>query len=280
MKKCLVISNTYKDAARILAKEVEKFLVSKNFSVTLVEFCGESRTLSLDQIEFVITLGGDGTVLYAARQCSKLDIPIFPINLGEFGFIAGIQPDCWKDRLTQFINKKEVLAKRGLVSGTVFRNGIELISYNALNDVVFSSKNPACIVSLCVKADNISFGTFKADGVIVCTPTGSTAYSAAAGGPILDPRLDALILNPVSAFSLSNRPLVLPPQEVLSIKVLPSRNAKVVVTWDGQCQYDLLEGDVVIVKKSVYSIRLAGCGTDTFYNALRSKLHWSGGPHA
>jgi len=280
MEKCLVIVNTYKKSAHILAQEVEDFLSIKKISVVCIDFCGEITALPLEQISFVITLGGDGTVLYAARECSKLDIPIFPINLGEFGFIAGIQPDCWKTLLSQFLEKKEILATRSLVIGTVFRNGKELISRNALNDVVFSSKNPACIVSLCVKAANVSFGTFKADGVIVCTPTGSTAYSAAAGGPIVDPRLDALILNPVSAFSLSNRPLVLPPEEVLSIEVLASRNAQVVISWDGQCHYDLVVGDVITVKKSEFSVRLAGCGSDTFYKALRSKLHWSGGPHA
>ncbi|HZK20372.1 MAG TPA: NAD(+)/NADH kinase [Treponemataceae bacterium] len=280
MKKCLIVSNTDKKKSLSLATEIQLFLKDCNIRVSVVEFCGINKPLCLDKIDFIITLGGDGTVLYAARKCSKYDIPVFPVNLGEFGFIAGIQPDCWEKRLRNFLEGKEILTRRALLNGSISRADQTLISYEAMNDIVISSRDVARIVSLNVKAGAICFGQFKADGIIVCTPTGSTAYSAAAGGPIVDPRLDALILNPLSAFSLSNRPLVLPPEEILSIIVLPSRSTEVVVSWDGQEHYNVEAGDIITIKKSSQSIRLAGCGIDTFYTALRSKLHWSGGPHA
>ncbi|OJF75715.1 MAG: NAD(+) kinase [Treponema sp. CETP13] len=280
MKRCLIVSNTSKKIAYSLSKEIEEFLIPYEISVVFSQFNGENRPLNLEHVNFIVTLGGDGTVLYAARECAAANIPIFPINLGEFGFIAGIQPEDWKYELEKFLDGKETITKRSLVNGAVCRNGKELINCNAMNDVVISSKAVARIVSLNVKAGAVNFGEFKADGIIVSSPTGSTAYSAAAGGPIVDPRLDSLVLNPVSPFSLSNRPLVLPPEEVLTIRVLPSRNAEIVVSWDGQLHYDVEVGDLIIIKKSALFVRLAGCETDKFYKALCSKLHWSGGPHA
>lgn len=280
MNKCLIITNTSKKEAQKLASEIEVFLSKYTISVIISLFNGENKQLPIDGVDFIITLGGDGTVLYAARTCASCHIPIFPINLGQFGFIAGIQPNCWEKDLEKFLNNEEPIAIRSLVNGSVIRNGKEIITSNAMNDVVISSKDVARIVTLDVTAGDVSYGEFKADGIIVCTSTGSTAYSAAAGGPIVDPRLDALILNPISAFSLSNRPLVLPPEEVLSILVLPSRSAEVVISWDGQEHFDVKTGDIITIKKSNLSVQLAGCDTNKFYKALRSKLHWSGGPHA
>ena len=127
-----------------------------------------------------------------------------------------------------------------------------------------------------ISFNGISFGVFRADGVIVSTPTGSTAYSAASGGPILDPDVSAFVLTPISPFSLSNRPLVLPSSGQMKIKILPARAKDIIVSIDGQEMVSLQENDEIIISESPNKVKMAGCSPDNFYKALRSKLGWSG----
>ena len=280
MDKCLIIANTYKRESQQLADDIRKFLLERDIESVILPYSGNSLVKDIEKYSLAISLGGDGTVLFAARLCAPHKIPVFAINLGEFGFIAGIQPHEWKNRLNNFLNNTEHIDYRNLVSATVLRNNKKIFTSSALNDVVISAKGSARLVSLNIQASGIPFGKFKADGIIIATPTGSTAYSAAAGGPIVDPSLDALILNPVSPFSLSNRPLVLPSTMSIEITLLPSRSEEVILSCDGQVLVDLAEGDVVKIGKSEDSVMLVGCNSRLFYSALRSKLNWSGGPHA
>ena len=131
-----------------------------------------------------------------------------------------------------------------------------------------------------VSYNDVPLGTFKADGIIISTATGSTAYSASAGGPIIDPELDALVLTPINSFSLSSRPLVLSPRGEVGITILPSRENDVIITIDGQKPFDLHEGDCIKIRRLQEKVKLVGCTTKKFYGALCSKLNWSGGPHA
>ena len=148
--------------------------------------------------------------MFAARHCACKKIPIFPVNLGSFGFIAGIQPEAWEKALFDYMEGKKHSDSRMLLNARVVRNGQTLFSSDALNDAVISGSGLGKIVKLEVLFNGITFGTYKADGVIISTPTGSTAYSAASGGPILAPDLSAFVLTPICSFSLSNRPIVLP----------------------------------------------------------------------
>ncbi len=280
MDKCLIIANTYKNESLQLADEIKNFLKERNIKSIILPYSGNTSVTDMENVSFAISLGGDGTVLFAARLCAPHKIPVFAINLGEFGFIAGIQPHEWKNRLNNFLNNTEHIDYRNLVSATVFRNNKKIFTSSALNDVVISAKGSARLVSLDIQSSGIPFGKFKADGIIIATPTGSTAYSAAAGGPIVDPSLDALILNPISPFSLSNRPLVMPSTMVIEITLLPSRCEEVILACDGQVLVDLQEGDVIKIGKSEDTVMLVGCNSHLFYSALRSKLNWSGGPHA
>lgn len=277
---CIVVVNTFNKNAQSIVRDIEEFLDSKGHKCIIVPFSGKNEDFSSIDYDCAITLGGDGTVLYAARQCALSGKPVFPVNFGEFGFIAGTKPENWQSSLNDFFAGTSTLSKRSLMYAEVLRGGNSVYSGNALNDVLISSKNAAQTISLDIEADGIPFGKFKADGIIVATSTGSTAYSAAAGGPIVDPALDAIIFNPVSAFSLSNRPLVLPSETVLQITVLSSRNSDFVLSYDGQVHTDIKEGDCVVVKQSPHKVLLVGCSSAVFYEALRSKLHWSGGPLA
>lgn len=281
MKHCVIVVNTYNKESLMLSKEISLFLQKNGVKSTIIEY-GLSDTMPslAESIDFAVSLGGDGTVLYTARFCAKKAIPIFPVNLGEFGFIAGIQKDDWELPLKSFLEGSFLPVKRSMIEVSVLRKGVSVFSERALNDFVISASGAARIVRLEIEANDIDFGIFKADGVIVSTATGSTAYSAAAGGPIVDPALDALIISPICAFSLSNRPLVLPSSANLCLRLLSSRDTEVMLTCDGQVSFKLAVDDELIIQKAKESALLLGCDANVFYSALRTKLHWSGGPRA
>ena len=280
MKKALIIINVSKDESKSLSKEISEFLEKKGICPESYSFDGFNKNVPFVDYDFVVTLGGDGTVLYAARNAVEQEIPLFPVNLGQFGFIAAIQPNEWKTHLEDYINGKAVLIERSMVEASVIRNGEVIYSSLGLNDVVISAKRAATTVSLAVNYDGLPLCRMKTDGLIVSTSTGSTAYSAAAGGPIVDPQLKTFILTPVNSFSLSSRPIVLSPEGEITIQVENSRTKEICITVDGQEPVSLEIGDCVSVKKYKKNIKLISCTRERFYNALRSKLNWSGGPHA
>ena len=213
--------------------------------------------------------------------CVKNKIPVFPVNLGEFGFIASIQKNEWQKELDLFLaGKSEVDERNMLNAALVSTRQSEPFSGIGLNDVVICAKTAARTIMFTVSYNDVPLGTFKADGIIISTATGSTAYSASAGGPIIDPELDALVLTPINSFSLSSRPLVLSPRGEVGITILPSRENDVIITIDGQKPFDLHEGDCIKIRRLQEKVKLVGCTTKKFYGALRSKLNWSGGPHA
>lgn len=280
MKNCLIVINTYKEESRDLANEIQTFLNQKGFLSAIYEFNGFSDIYPFSGYDFVITLGGDGTVLFASRGCANLGIPVFPINLGQFGFIAGVQKSVWQASLQEFIDGKLSIYKRSLLSFKVIRDDEEIFLGCGLNDLIVNSATGSQIVKLGLACNKISLGECKADGIIIATSTGSTAYSASAGGPIVDPDVDALVLTPINPFSLSMRPLVVNSNAELTIKIIPSREKKVNLVVDGQKPYELIENDEVKITKLEKPALLVGTSKENFYNALRFKLNWSGGPHA
>ena len=281
MKKCLIVVNTHKDESQNLGRMIQSYLAAKSIESFVFCFDGFSTENPFTGFDFVITLGGDGTVLFAARGCVKNKIPVFPVNLGEFGFIASIQKNEWQKELDLFLaGKSEVDERNMLNAALVSTRQSEPFSGIGLNDVVICAKTAARTIMFTVSYNDVPLGTFKADGIIISTATGSTAYSASAGGPIIDPGLDALVLTPINSFSLSSRPLVLSPRGEVGITILPSRENDVIITIDGQKPFDLHEGDCIKIRRLQEKVKLVGCTTNKFYGALRSKLNWSGGPHA
>lgn len=278
VKKAIAIVNTYKPEAAQIALEIQSALLVRNVSCDIYNYDGLSVLNPFDGYDFAITLGGDGTVLFAARHCARKKIPVFPVNLGEFGFIAGIKPHSWITPLIEYLEGKKHSNERMLLTTRVERNGHIVFTSDALNDAVISGNGIAKIVQLDVQFNGNSFGVYKADGVIVATPTGSTAYSAASGGPILAHDLSAFVLTPICAFSLSNRSIVLPSSGTMKITVLGMRHKDSILSIDGQVSFPLQEGDSVFVDEAPDRIKLIGCDSDVFYGALRSKLNWSGTP--
>lgn len=284
MKKSLIVVNTFKKEAAPLGNEIQSFLKAHDVAADIFTYDGQTYSekdtkTPFKGYDFVITLGGDGTVLFASRGCAPLKIPVFPVNLGEFGFIAGVQKNEWQNELLSYLAGQSQIAHRSIVKAMVLRNGNPVFDCAGMNDIVIGSISSVRIVNVDVAYNNAPLGRFKADGIIVATATGSTAYSAAAGGPIIDPSLDVLVLTPVNSFSLSARPLVLNPQGELSVTVLNSRSA-LELTADGQVSFELQENDCVKMRIAEYKARLVCSTQEKFYAALRSKLNWSGGPLA
>lgn len=277
MKNALIVLGSNKDEALNLCNIITAFLLQEGITSSVFKYTGVSHSFESDEIyDFAVSLGGDGTVLFTARFCAPRSIPVFPINFGHFGFIASIEPKHWKRDITKFLNGKLGLYKRALLFASVKR-AETLCTFEALNDVVISGSGIAKLINLEISFNGISFGIFRSDGIIVSTPTGSTAYSAAAGGPILYPDVAAIVLTPIVPFSLSNRPLVLPASGELKIKLAPMRTKNIILSIDGQELFPLEENDEILVTESKYCVEMAGCSPENFYKALRSKLGWSGG---
>ena len=280
MKKVLIIVNISKSESLSLSTQISEFLNSRGIECDSLNFDGFNQNTSLNQYEFVITLGGDGTVLYAARNCVDYDIPVFPVNLGQFGFMASVQQNEWKASLEQFLNGKAPFQNRSMLSTKLYRDGKLISEGLGLNDVVISAKHTARTVAMDVLFGGDHLCRLKSDGVIICTPTGSTAYSASAGGPIVDPVLDAIVMTPINSFSLSSRPIVLRPDGILSINIQPCRTKEICMIIDGQEPVNLIAGDRIDIKMLDKKIKLICCTHEKFFNALRSKLNWRGEPYA
>lgn len=280
MKKVLVVICITKDESMTLAKEVASFLKDRNIAFDFINFDGFSDDTSFAEYSFVITLGGDGTVLYAARNCVNLNIPVFAINLGEFGFLASVEKSEWKGKLDLFIKNELPVHTRSMMKVSLYRDGKCIVEKLGLNDLVINAKNSAKTVSLEIEYKKMPLCNLKADGVIISTSTGSTAYSAAAGGPIVAPDVNAFVMTPINAFSLSSRPIVLGVDGEISITVQPCRTKEINMIVDGQDGIPLQFNDKIIIIENNKKVKLVACNDANFYEALRSKLNWTGGPHA
>jgi NAD+ kinase len=284
VRRAMMFINPRKKRAQDMGNEIKRELASVHIQTDTFQF--ESKRSFIEGKEgydVIICLGGDGTVLYAARTFSPLGVPIFPISFGTFGFIAGVSPAEWKPVFDHWLAGKAAVSPRLMLEVTVERGGKEILKGRCLNDVVVSASGIAKIISLKVsctaagQADFLKLSSYRCDGLIFATPTGSTAHSMAAGGPIIDPELDAIILNPICPFTLSNRPMVLSAQETFLIEVERQQRSGIILTVDGQISEKLKDGDQIYLKKAPYRSLLIACGGEGFFNALKTKLAWSGG---
>ncbi len=280
IKKVMLIVNMHKTDASELTREIEEYLEGKGIETVVVGFLGKPENPDVKDVDFVFSLGGDGTVLYCARIVESTGIPILALNLGNFGFITEISKHEWKSAFERFEKGEACLSRRIMLKVVVERGGRKIASFKGLNDAVISSEGISTIVKLRLMINNTHLGEYRADGVIVATPTGSTAYSVSAGGPILEPEMEAIIVNPICPFTLSNRPIVMSGDEVISIFVEKDQRVGVILSIDGQESFPLYPDDRIIIEKSRSKTLLVRSDVRNFYEILRSKLNWSGGPDA
>ena len=278
VKSVLIITNLSKDRASGLREEIIAYMNKHDITVSEHCFEGSPGDFSAVKADLAIVLGGDGTVLYSARLCAGMDMPILAVNLGTFGFLAEVNPDEWLLAFDLFRMGKMGISHRIMLNTALKREGEILGYYCCLNDCVITSTGMAKIVNLKVNISNQEVIEYRADGIILATATGSTAYSMAAGGPIIHPELSAMIVNPINPFTLSNRPLVIPADEEVTVFVNRQQRTSLVLTLDGQDVIPLLPGDEVITKKHHYSADILSFKKMNFYEVVRKKLDWKGGP--
>tara|TARA_B100001167_G_C16760463_1_gene301079 strand:- start:224 stop:1129 length:906 start_codon:yes stop_codon:yes gene_type:complete len=232
----------------------------------------EKREIS-QQADLLIVLGGDGTLLSVARAAHPHNIPILAVNLGSLGFLAEISIEELYPTLENILAGKFEIENRMLLNACIWRNGEKVEDHNVLNDVVINKGAVARVINLQVLVDGQYMTSYRADGLIIATPTGSTAYSLSAGGPIIHPSMHTLVLSPICPFTLTNRSILIPDQSVIQVK-LAAEYDDVRVTLDGQEGYDMRVGDILEIKKTKTSLQLIRGPNKNYYQILRDKLHW------
>lgn len=232
-----------------------------------------SREEVPDGCQLVIVLGGDGTLLSAARCIAGRDIPLFAVNLGGLGFLTAISTEELFPELERALRNEHRVAKRRMLACEVHRGGEVVAHYEALNDVVITKVNIARMIDLVCNVDAHFVCRYKADGLIISTPTGSTAYSLSAGGPIVFPSVGALIMTPICPHTLTFRPVILSDSSVIQILNLASED-NAYLTIDGQVGEPLREQDRVICRSSQNALSLIRPPRMLFFDVLRQKLKW------
>ncbi|WP_231969295.1 NAD kinase [Polynucleobacter necessarius] len=224
-------------------------------------------------IDLVVVLGGDGTILGIGRQLAGNDVPLVGINMGRLGYMTDIPIQSVQVILPKILAGEYEADTRTLLDAVVIRNGVEINHALALNDVVVNRSGISGMVELAVHVNGSFMYNQRSDGLIVSTPTGSTAYALSAGGPILHPRVAGILLAPIAPHSLSNRPIVLPEDSLTIIEVVDGR--EVIINFDMQSQTDLQTGDRIEVRQSQKTITLLHPRSHSDYKTLREKLHWN-----
>ena len=224
------------------------------------------------QVDLLIVLGGDGTLLSMARAVGDLGVPILGVNLGGLGFLTATTLDELLPALEATLAGGMAVDERMLLGARLLRGGQRVSEHIALNDVVITKSAMSRIIELAVSVDGRHATSYRADGLIIATPTGSTAYNLSVGGPILFPTLDAVVLTPIAPHTLSNRPIVLPGTQRVDVTLRGDQ--EVMLTMDGQVGVHLRERDVVQVEQARARIRLLRFPQKDFFSVLRTKLKW------
>lgn len=282
MRRIGIISKPQKEELITLVPELILWLRTRGFEPILDPVSGnyaqEKNVVARNEMpaldpELVVVLGGDGTLLAAARVFAKTNVPIMSVNLGSLGFLTEVRLADIYSTLEGWCDSCCTIEMRAMLHSELWRDGEIFAEHEALNDVVMAKGAIARMVNFTIRLDNQLVATFRADGVIVSTPTGSTAYSLAANGPIVVPNVDALIVSPVCPHLLTLRPIVLRGDCNLSLSLegIPDQTY---LTVDGQEAIPLKIGDELHCRRSQYAVRLIRLGSAGFFDVLRSKLKW------
>jgi NAD+ kinase len=225
--------------------------------------------------DLALVVGGDGTMLGIGRQLARYGVPLIGINQGRLGFITDIPFEAFRERLQPMLHGAYEEESRALLAASVWREGRCVFEATALNDVVVNRGGTAGMIELRVEVDGHFVANQRADGLIIATPTGSTAYALSAGGPMLHPTIDGWVLVPIAPHTLSNRPVVLSSRSEIAVEIVSAKEAN--ANFDMQSLTCLLHGDRVVVRRSPYSLRLLHPVGWSYFDTLRKKLHWNEG---
>lgn len=264
------------------ADELQDWLREKGIDVVRKEsrppsrkFTGKSKSIAPSDLYCIFVLGGDGTFLRAVRWTGDQNIPILGVKFGEVGFLA----DITEDRLfkaAEFILNNEFTTKpRMRLKIKVIREGRELASETVLNEIVIGKGAFSKLACIKTYINDSYLTTYRSDGLIISTPTGSTAYSLSAGGPIIHPEVHGIIMTPICPFTLTVRPLIVPDSVIVKVK-LEDKYSDIILTFDGQAGIEIHEGDTIIARKGIYPVNIIEMPDHNYFDILKTKLRWSG----
>ncbi len=259
-------------AAWLRERKVE-VLLEKELALNAGEPGGHAGKVIPDLVELIVVLGGDGTLISVARKVGARQTPILGVNLGSLGFLTEITRQELFPVLEKVLTGDFKLSDRLMLDAVVYRSDQEVGRYSVLNDVVINKGALARIIDMEASVDENYLTTFKADGLIIATPTGSTAYNLAAGGPIIYPGLNCLVISPICPHMLTNRPIIVSANASIRIEV-KFQDEDVVLTADGQVGMPLKGGDVVEIRRSGHRTQLVISPSKDYFQVLRTKLRW------
>jgi len=256
-KNIVIITKAQNKDALSLALQIEAWLMARNLKSWTLDNQVQSTIIDIGSLkpDLILVLGGDGTILSVARKITASDVPFLGVNLGQVGFLAEISPVNWQEQLEIILGGTYRISERLVLSFKVIRQGKVFKEGQAINDLVVHRGGLARLINLDLTLGSQKFGHLRADGLIFATPTGSTAYSVSAGGPLVYPELDAFVVTPICPFLQNFRPLVLPGRERARIYI-QDIDPEIMLTVDGQAGYSLNFGDVVEIEKSEKRFKL------------------------
>lgn len=285
IRKVGIVANAEKEKIAEYAKSLQEWLQEKGVEVFLeaeiAAKIGIKGGMKWDglarKVQLVAVMGGDGTMLRTARYVAGYDVPIVGINMGSFGYLTEVNLHEMHSALDLILQGNFLTEKRMMLDVAISRGKTTTGTGIVLNDIVINRGNLSRLVELETTINNKYLTTYKADGLIISTPTGSTAYSLSAGGPIVYPEKDLIIINPICPHTLTNRPIIFPEDSDVRVKIW-SKGKGATVTLDGQESYQVRSGDDIVVKKSKYVTTLVLSPHRSYWEILRSKLGWGGLP--
>lgn len=284
MDKFTIITNRFKDPDHVVTNRIKKYLTDNGKGCLVLDAAKENGNESFyhtdpegipDDTQCIIVLGGDGTLLQAARDVVNKDIPLFGINMGTLGYLAEIDQYSIYPALDRLMVDLYTIETRMMISGTILRDGKKIAHNVALNDIVISRDGALRVVRFNNYVNNTYLNTYKADGIIVSTPTGSTGYSLSAGGPIISPEASMILMTPLAAHALNCRSIVFSPEDEITVELGQGRDGTIekgLATFDGAAQVPMITGDRITIRRSRRDTRIIKINNISFLETLRNKM--------
>ena len=276
-KRILIVANTDKDGV-IEQVETLKSWFERYVEITAILPSDQLPGCKLEPADLCVVFGGDGTLLAAARAIAATGTPLLGVNMGKLGFLAEFNVEHLQKHFERIVGGKVQPVERMMLDVRV--NGCKKHDFTSLavNEMAISAGQPFRVIDISVSRGSCHIANYLSDGLVICTPTGSTGYNMSAGGPILEPTIDALAITPVAPHMLSMRPIVVRPEEVISVTVVRG-NPGTTISVDGQVNSSLCDGDIIEVRRAEVSAKIFSHPGRPFFQTLTDKLHWGRSPH-